>query len=116
MLNQGLLYRVIGVFGDLPGPQPLKADALLAEQHPQPLVADVVDHPLSHQEVGQLGQAPRRKRQVVITRPGLGDLLDLPPLTRGELRRAAAVVLRVQRGEPVGAPAARSPPTRCPGG
>jgi hypothetical protein len=27
-------------------------------QDPQALVADVVDHPLRHQEVGQLGQAP----------------------------------------------------------
>jgi hypothetical protein len=34
-------------------------------------------------------------------RPGLGDLLDLPPLPEGELRRTAAPVLRVQRAEPV---------------
>jgi hypothetical protein len=33
---------------------------------------------------------------------GLGDLLDLPSLAEGELRRAAAFVLRVQRAEPVG--------------
>jgi hypothetical protein len=44
-------------------------------------VADVVDHPLGHQEIGQLGQAPGGKRQVVLGRPGLGELLDLPPLT-----------------------------------
>jgi hypothetical protein len=36
----------------------LKGDALLAEQHPQALVADVIDHPLGHQEISQLGQAP----------------------------------------------------------
>jgi hypothetical protein len=58
-------------------------------------------HPLSHQELRQLGQAPGRKRQVMLARPGLGDLLDLPALRKGELRRAAAPVLRVQRAEPV---------------
>ena len=56
-----------------------KRDALLAEQRPQALVADVVDHPLGDQEVGQLRQAPGRERQVVIGRPGQRDLLDLPP-------------------------------------
>jgi hypothetical protein len=58
----------------------LKGHALLAEQDPKALVADVVDDPLSDQEVGQLGQAPGRKRQAVFGRPGLGDLLDLAPL------------------------------------
>jgi hypothetical protein len=53
----------------------LKADALLADQHPQALMADVVDHPLSHQELAQLRQAPGGKRQVMLHRPGLGDLL-----------------------------------------
>jgi hypothetical protein len=33
-------------------------DALLVGQDPQALVADVVDHPLSHQELRQLRQAP----------------------------------------------------------
>jgi Winged helix-turn helix len=37
---------------------PLKGDALLAHQDAQPLVADVVEHPLSDQELGQLRQAP----------------------------------------------------------
>jgi hypothetical protein len=32
----------------------LKGYALLAEREPQALVADVVDHPLSDQELGQL--------------------------------------------------------------
>src|SRR6266498_5247303 len=41
-----------------PSFQPLKGDALLTEQHAQALMADVVDHPLSHQELRQLRQAP----------------------------------------------------------
>jgi hypothetical protein len=40
------------------GSAALKGDALLAEHGAQALVADVVDHPLSHQELRQLGQAP----------------------------------------------------------
>lgn len=60
--------------------QALKADALLAEQDPQALVADVIDHPLGHQELGRPGQAPGGKRQVMLGWLGLGDLLDLPPL------------------------------------
>jgi len=71
----------------------LKGDALLAEQRPQALVADVVDHPLSDQELCQLRQAPGGKRQAVVGRVRLGDLLDLPPLAQGELRRAAARTL-----------------------
>jgi len=75
----------------------LKGDALLAEQRPQALVADVVDHPLSDQELCQLRQAPGGKRQAVVgrvrLRVRLGDLLDLPPLAQGELRRAAARTL-----------------------
>jgi hypothetical protein len=38
----------------------LKGDAFLAEQDAQALVADVVDHPLGDQEVGQLDQARGR--------------------------------------------------------
>jgi hypothetical protein len=34
----------------------LKGHALLAEQNPQALMADVLDHPLGDQEVGQLGR------------------------------------------------------------
>jgi hypothetical protein len=52
----------------LPGLQALKGDTLLAEQPAKAFVADVVDHPLSDQEVGQLGQAPGRERQLVIGR------------------------------------------------
>jgi hypothetical protein len=55
-------------------------------------MADVAGHPLGDQEAGQLGQAPRGERQVMLGRLGLGELLDLPPLPEGELRRAAAAV------------------------
>jgi transposase len=102
VLDPGLLRRVAGVLGGLPGLQALKGDALLAEQDPQALMADVVDHPLGHQELRQLGQAPGGKRQVVLGWLGLGDLLDLPPLRQRELRRVAALVFRVERAEPVG--------------
>jgi hypothetical protein len=64
-------------------------------------VADVVDHPLGDQEVGQLGQTPSRERQAVFGRPGLGGLLDLPALGQGERPRPAAPVLRVERVETV---------------
>jgi len=80
----------------------LKRDVLLAEQDPQALMADVVDHPLGDQEVGQLGQAPGRERQAVLGRLGLGDLLDLPAFRQGERLRAATLVLRVERIEAVG--------------
>jgi hypothetical protein len=36
----------------------------------------------------------------VLGRLGLGELLDLPPLTKGELRRMAALVLRIKGAEP----------------
>jgi hypothetical protein len=101
VLDPGLLHRVIGVFGGLPGFQPLKGDALLAEQHAQALMADVVDHPLSHHELAQLGQAPGGKRQAMVGWPGLGNLLDLPPLAQRELRRPPAPVPGIQRAEPV---------------
>jgi hypothetical protein len=45
----------------------LKGDAFLAEQRAQALVADVVDHPLGDQEVGELGQAPGREGQAVLS-------------------------------------------------
>jgi hypothetical protein len=67
------------------------------EQHAQPRVDDVVNHLLGHRELSQLGRAPDGKRQVMLRRPGPGDLLDLTPLRRRELRRAATAVLRVQR-------------------
>jgi hypothetical protein len=102
VLNPGLLHRVVRVFGGLPGFQPLKDDAFLAEQSAQALVGDVVDHPLSHQELAQLGQAPGGKRQAMLSWLRLGGLLDLPPLAEGELRRPPALVLGVQGAEPIG--------------
>ncbi len=101
LLDARLLLRIPRVLRRLPGFQALKGDPLLPEQDPQALVADVIDHPLGHQEIGQLGQAPGGKRQVMLDRLGLGDLLDLPPLAQRELRRMAALVLRVERSEPV---------------
>jgi hypothetical protein len=64
-----LLRFEVGVVADLERLDHLKRDAFLAEHGPQALVADVVDHPLSHQELGQLRQRPRRERQIVIGRP-----------------------------------------------
>jgi hypothetical protein len=68
----GLEVRIVRL---LPGLDHLKRDALLAEYAAQAFVADVVDHPLSHQELGQLRQAPGRKGQVVIDRARQRDLL-----------------------------------------
>jgi hypothetical protein len=65
-------------------------------------VADVVDHPLGDQEVGQFDQAPSRERQAVLGRPGLGDLLDLTPLGQAERLGPSALVLGIERGEAVG--------------
>ncbi len=50
-----LLGFVVGVVAHLERLDHLKRDAFLTEQNPQAFVADVVDHPLSHQELGQLG-------------------------------------------------------------
>ncbi|AKJ08548.1 hypothetical protein ABB07_00305 [Streptomyces incarnatus] len=66
VLDAGLLDRAVGVAGGLPGLQALKSDAFLAEQDAQALVADVVDHPLGDQEVGQFDQAPGREREAVL--------------------------------------------------
>jgi hypothetical protein len=89
------------VAGLLPGLDHLKGHALLAEQGPQALMADIVDHPLSDQEVGQLGQRPGREGQVMVDRAGQRGLLDLAPLDEGEGGRAAAGIARIQRVEPV---------------
>jgi hypothetical protein len=80
----------------------LKRHALLAEQNPQALMADVLDHPLSDQEVGQLRKTPGRKWQVMILRPGQRDLLDLLTLREGERGWPPTPILRVDRVEPVG--------------
>ena len=41
----------------------MKRNALLAEQDPKALMADVVDHPLGDREVRRLGRTPGRERQ-----------------------------------------------------
>jgi hypothetical protein len=96
-----LLGLEVRVGGPFPGLDHLKGHALLAEQEPQALMADVVDHPLSDQELGQLRQRPGRERQVMVDRPGQGDLLDLAPLGQSEGRQTATAVARIQGVEPV---------------
>ena len=102
VVHPRLLGRVVRVGGVLPGLHGLKRDVLRAQQLPQALVGDVVDHPLGDQEVSELGQAPPGERQPVLGRLGLGDLLDLPPLGQREHRRAPARVAGIQRLEAVG--------------
>jgi hypothetical protein len=79
----------------------LKRESLRAKELAQTFMADVVDHPLGDQEVGQLGQAPGRERQVMIHRPGQSDLLDLRALRQGERRGTPAGIAREQAVEPV---------------
>jgi len=65
-----LLLLEGGVVRAFPAPHGLKADAFLAQQLAEPFVGDVVDHPLGDQVVGQLGQAPGRKRLPKVGRDG----------------------------------------------
>lgn len=102
MLDPCLLGGVVRVAGGLPGLYALKGHAFLAEQDPKALVADVVDHPLGDQEVGQLGQTPGRERQAVLGRLGLGDLLDLPAFREAKGSRPTTLIFRVERLEAVG--------------
>src|SRR6185369_3713118 len=101
MLDACLLGLVVRVGRGLPGLQALKRDALLTEQNPQALMADVVDHPLGDQELRQLRQTPGRERQPMFGGPRLGDLLDFQAFRQGELPGPAPGVLRVERREPV---------------
>jgi len=91
-----LLGLEAGVVGALPAPHGLKADAFLAKQLAEPLVGDVVDHPLGDQIVGELGQAPSRKWLAEVGRDAERDLLDLLPLRQREGARTAAPVARIQ--------------------
>lgn len=50
-----LLWLLVGGGRLLPGLYALKGHALLAQQRAQPLVADVLDHPLIDQKVRELG-------------------------------------------------------------
>jgi hypothetical protein len=79
----------------------LKADAFLAKQLPQPLVGDVVDHPLGDQVVGEFRETPGRKRLAEVARDREGDSLDRLALGQREAGRAAASVTRVERLEAV---------------
>ena len=96
-----LLRFEVGVVARLERLDHLKGHALLSEQAPDALMADVVDHPLSDQELGELRRLPGRERQVVVLRAGQRDLLDRLALREGERRRPATRVLRIQRIEPV---------------
>ncbi len=100
-LQEAVLLRLeVGVVRALPAPQGLKADAFLAQQLPQPFVGDVGHHPLGDQVVGQLGQAPGRKRLPEVGGDAQGNPLDLLPLGQGEGARAAAAVARIQESKP----------------
>jgi hypothetical protein len=99
VLDAGLLRRTVRVGRGLPGLYPLKRDAFLSEQDPEPLVADIVNPP------SRPGRPPawtgsKVVRQPVLSGPGPGDLLDLPPLRQGELRRPAALVLGYSKANP----------------
>jgi hypothetical protein len=63
----------------------LKRHALLAEQKTENFVADVVDHPLCDEVLAELGERPRRERQVVIGWAAERDLFDLAALLGVEL-------------------------------
>ena len=90
--------RVVGLFPSL---HCLKRHALLAEQEAQAFMADVIDHTLCDEMLGQLGQRPRREPQPVINRPPQSDPADLAALSGAKTRRTAPGVLRIQRAEPV---------------
>src|SRR5664279_5020475 len=74
--NPVLLRSTVGVVRLLPGLQRLTGDTLLVEERPESLVADGLDHPLSHQVVGQPGERPSGKRFAVVGRTTEGDLSD----------------------------------------
>ena len=97
-----LLGLEVGVVRGLPGLQRLKGHALLSEKRAQALVADVVDHPLSHEVVGQLRQRPGGEGQPVVGGPAQGDGLDLLALGQGELRRPAPRIAGLEGIEAVG--------------
>lgn len=90
----------------------LKGDAFLAEQNAQALVTDAIDHPLGDQEVRLLGQAPGGKRQAVLGRPGLRDLLDLAALGQCEGLGPTALALGVERVEAIAIEAVSTSRTR----
>ena len=107
-----LLGLEVGVAALLAGLDHLKGDALLAEEHAEALVADVVDHPLGDEELGQLGQAPGREGQTVVDRARQGDLLDLAALGQGEGGRPAPGVAGHEGVEAVLVEVVQHAPTR----
>jgi len=70
------------------------------QRRPQPLVGEVLYDPLGDQEIGELGQAPPGERQPVLSRRGLGELLDLPPLAQRELRQMPPAYLGYSESRP----------------
>jgi len=97
-----LLGFEVAIGGLFPGLDHLKRHALLTEQNPQALMADVFDHPLGDQELGEFGQTPRRERQTMISRPRQRHLADLATLGQRERRRPATAIAGIQRIEPIG--------------
>jgi hypothetical protein len=70
------------------------------QRRPQPLVGEVLYDPLGDQEIGELGQALPGERQPVLSRRGLGELLDLPPLAQRELRQMPPAYLGYSESRP----------------
>lgn len=79
----------------------MKTDVFLTQQLPEPFVGDVVDHLLGDQVVGELGQAPGRKRLAKIGGDAERDPLDRLPLRQREGARPATPVAWIERVEPV---------------
>jgi hypothetical protein len=79
----------------------LKGDAFRVEQLAQTLVADVLYHLLLDQVLSELGQAPRREREVVVSRARERDPLDLGALGLGVLGRAPTAIAGIERVEAV---------------
>jgi hypothetical protein len=85
--------RVVGLLEGLYG---LKGHALFAQQQAKPFMANVLDHPLSDQELSELGQAPGGESQAVVHGTGKSNLFHLAPFAQGELGRVATAIARVQ--------------------
>ncbi len=96
-----LLGLEVGVVGLLVGLDHLKRDTLLAEEHAQTLVTDVVNAPSATRNSASFGQAQVEKGRSWSTGRLESDLLDLPALRQGEFRWSAPRVSRGQRLEPV---------------
>jgi hypothetical protein len=101
-LEDPVLLRLEGgIVRALPAPQGLKADVFFTQQLAEPFVGDVVDHPLGNQVVGQLGQAPGRKRLAEVAGDAERDPLDRLSLRQREGARPATPVARIEGVEAV---------------